>query len=424
MVSKTTKRDYKCYDGLICIFGPVRISDSTRQINYFMIVTFIYSPLILITMNKLQKSLLQFGVAIPFIYIPSFNQSSALSSQATLKTSFPFQEYQCNEQESNIHQLYSQIKQFLAKPSAKKRKMFPSKEWEMIALSHISEGLVYYGTCHNSKKQEVHQLLEQIVQETTTTLSPYPKPIQTAQLDEHGLYLTHLNIILASYQQIAQDKKYFPLQEKISQYLAEKTTSDSQKHVRSYAHLPHKWPADQSATFYSLWRFDQQYNTSLSVQPINQWLGYMNNKATDPKTHLPYSNITGKNYGKIPRGCALSWSIRYMNFFAPQQAKKLWSKYKQSHYDSGFFISGFREFPRGINGQSDSDSGPIIQGIGVAASGFALPTSKVMGDHRTYNALEKSKNTVEIALGISGHKKAINSSMAASIEFYTAALPL
>ena len=375
---------------------------------------------------NLSKKIIPLSLAAILACPSSTNQSYASSSllNSVAKPYFTYSNIDCNNQESDVHPLYFKIKQFLSKSSKKKRKMFPSKEWEMIALSHISEGLANYSFCHPSQKKEVHQLIEQIVQETTTNLSPYPSPLQITSLSEHGLYLTHLNIILASYQQIAQDKKYLPLQQKVSTYLAQETISDPQKHVRSYKDLPHKWPADQSATLYSIWLFDQQNKTTLSTKPIAEWLNYMDTNATDPKTHLPYSNITGKHNGKIPRGCALSWSIRYISFFAPTQAKQLWSNYKKSHYESGFFISGFREFPTGITRESDSDSGPIVRGIGVAASGFALPASKVMHDRSTYHALENTRTLAETALEYSGQKKQVNPMMATSIDFYTAALPL
>ena len=44
-----------------------------------------------------------------------------------------------------------------------------------------------------------------------------------------------------------------------------------------------KWSADQAAILYSLWLFDQNFNTNISNDIINKWLNYMENYGTDKK---------------------------------------------------------------------------------------------------------------------------------------------
>ena len=51
---------------------------------------------------------------------------------------------------------------------------------------------------------------------------------------------------------------------------------------------------------------------------------------------------------------------------------------------------GFREYLEEYNGSWSPDSGPIIMGIGVAASGLGLNAASTIGDVDTYKKLEKS----------------------------------
>ena len=46
-----------------------------------------------------------------------------------------------------------------------------------------------------------------------------------------------------------------------------------------------------------------------------------------------------------------------------------------------------REYPAGQHGRGDIDSGPIVLGYGVSATGFALGAARAHGDARTFRAL-------------------------------------
>ncbi len=118
---------------------------------------------------------------------------------------------------------------------------------------------------------------------------------------ENGLYLSHVNIILGLYQRLSRNIHYLVMNRKISQYLAETTLQDAQKHVRSFPNQPYKWPADQAVTLYSLYLFDRNNQTNLSAQPIHEWLEYMRSERTEPETHLHYSEATKSiDYWKYP----------------------------------------------------------------------------------------------------------------------------
>ena len=57
-------------------------------------------------------------------------------------------------------------------------------------------------------------------------------------------------------------------------------------------------------------------------------------------------------------------------------------------------IKGFREYLDSYEGSWTPDSGPIIKGLGIAATGLALNTSTTVGDKSTYYSLEKGMRKV------------------------------
>ena len=62
---------------------------------------------------------------------------------------------------------------------------------------------------------------------------------------------------------------------------------------------------------------------------------------------------------------------------------------------------GFREWPRGVSGATDADSGPIVFGIGSAASGLGIAGARAMGDERTAQLLEVSADEAGRLFGLS-----------------------
>ena len=152
-----------------------------------------------------------------------------------------------------------------------------------------------------------------------------------------------------------------------------------------------RWSADQAAIIYSIWLFDQNNGTSLANELRDKWLSYMESQMRDHGTGLYMTEVMGvKRYSKQPRGCALAYLIYYSSHFAPQMAAEQWDLFKTHMLIKRAGISGFREYLSSYKGGWTPDSGPIVAGIGVGASGLALKTAACMADTEVYDALNRS----------------------------------
>lgn len=298
------------------------------------------------------------------------------------------------------HRHFKSIQAILEQPSQGLKKELYSGGFAIIALSNIADGLVNYGLQHPEKQEKIIPLFRKVVQLAITPDMPlYSNPDNPAGSGENGLYLSHLNIILGAYQRLSDDTRYLSMNRKISEYLAETTIQDTQKHVRSFPNQPYKWPADQAATLYSLYLFDHNNQTTFSVQPIYEWLEYMRTEGTAPTTYLHYSEVSRKiDYWKYPRGCALSWSVKYMSKFAPEEARELWENYRKHYKNNYLLVAGFREYPPGVDRGPNVDSGPIIWGNGASATAFGLAASKTMDDPYTYYQIQNAVHFADAAI--------------------------
>jgi hypothetical protein len=65
----------------------------------------------------------------------------------------------------------------------------------------------------------------------------------------------------------------------------------------------------------------------------------------------------------------------------------MYDNYVKSFWIERMIVSGFAEWPGGKAGKQDADSGPIVLGIGMTASGMGIAASSSTGDKRLRDRL-------------------------------------
>jgi hypothetical protein len=206
-----------------------------------------------------------------------------------------------------------------------------------------------------------------------------PRDLDVAAAND-GVWLSHLNLMLGARDSLAPcaDPQEHAA---IAEGLARRSLREPTFHVPSFAGDAHRWPADQTATLASLKRFDRGHGTHLADQPLQRWRDRMLAKEIDPRLGLPWSEATGKAAGaREPRGCALSFQTRYLGEVDAALAATWWRRYKDAYLVDRALLVGFREWPRGRDRPADADSGPIVDGVGAAATALALPAARAMND--------------------------------------------
>lgn len=274
--------------------------------------------------------------------------------------------------------------------------------FRIIALSHLADGCVGQARAHPEFTPDARAC----VLATLRRARALPKV-------NDGLYLSHLNLIYGAADQLGEcaDPKEH---ERISRELVRRSVTDPYKHATSYESTSLRWPADQTVTLASLARFDGAHHTSLLQAPLEGWREVMT-KHLDAGTGLPWSEITGRGPGaKYPRGCAQSFITRYLKESDPELAATWWDAYREHFLVRIGGVVGFREWPRGVERKSDVDSGPIILGIGTAASAFGIAAAKAQGDTVLAAQFEASQGAVMMT-GVGG--EVAKSVLAQAIQF-------
>lgn len=228
--------------------------------------------------------------------------------------------------------------------------------------------------------------------------STRPQALHLAAPDpEHGLWLSHLALLLGAGDRTGPclDPE---LHARIATALSRRSLAEPLAHVPSYPATRARWPADQSATLAALHRYDRAHGTRLVGEPLRRYASVID--ARSGRDGLPMSEVAGVTAtGRLPRGCALSFTVRYLAEVDPARAQALFRRYRESFLIRSLLVTGFREWPPGVEGQADADSGPIVQGIGAAASAFGIAAARAMGDEDLARSLETTAARVQ-SLGV------------------------
>ena len=274
---------------------------------------------------------------------------------------------------------------------------FIKKGWgqDIATLSNMAESLVNL-SIKNPNDDQYESLINEVVKRAIhPKVNPYKKDIyKVNNFGKYGYFLEHLNIVLGSYQRVAGDQ-YLDLNERVSKHLLKNSMSYSNYHADLLPNVNMKWSADQAAIIYSLWLFDQNNSSNMSAEIGDKWLSYMNRHSKHKGTGLFQTEVLGtRKYSRQPRGCSMAYLIHYMERFQPEEAQKQWGLFKKHMMTHVMGNTGFREYLKQYKGRWTPDSGPIVKGVGIAATGLALNAASTVGDIKTYNRLNKGMQMV------------------------------
>lgn len=280
------------------------------------------------------------------------------------------------------------------------------KGFQMITLSHVADGCAARAP---EDPAAARACLERVYRRARRL------PADT------GLAQTHLLLILG-----AGDRTGPCLDPQRHQHLAESlaggSLSDPDHHLPSYPGRRERWPADQAATLAGLHRYDH-FHQGQTLPPVAAAFRLrVEGRAIDPATQLPWSEVNGRGTGKWPRGCALSYSIRYLAEADPDLARRWWAPYRAQYLVDRGVLVGFREWPPGVERRADVDSGPIVNGVGAAATAFGIGAAQAMGEELLAWRLTATAHTVgALAAEVPALARASQSTMAEAILFWATA---
>jgi hypothetical protein len=151
---------------------------------------------------------------------------------------------------------------------------------------------------------------------------------------------------------------------------------------RCLDHSNQVWSSDQATQLYAIWLYDQATGQNHAAL-FKRWESVMKERFLERKTGLLYSNIAtspDRNLSE-PLGSSIGWTALFLVDVMPEFARDQYQRmcrYREKRY---FSLAGISEHPS-YNPFcfGDTDSGPLILGMGPSATGEAFCCHKLYND--------------------------------------------
>jgi hypothetical protein len=115
-------------------------------------------------------------------------------------------------------------------------------------------------------------------------------------------------------------------------------------------------------------------------------------ESIDPSSGLLHQAVGPHGQGwDQPRASGTALAAYFLSFADQELSAELYdSVSEQSRTKLGF--GGIREYPPGVAGGGDIDSGPVLFGISPSATGFAAAGARIHGDQATYLSIYRTSH--------------------------------
>ena len=207
----------------------------------------------------------------------------------------------------------------------------------------------------------------------------------------HAGYLAYFNLALSVHRQLDPQFKHRGLNDRISEAIARNLNASPIRLIETYP--GQTYPVDNCAAAASLLLHDRADGTNRFRPVYRKWLAEMKGRYTDPRTGLLIQAVSSRtgNATDAPRGSGTLLGAYFLGLAGEPFARDLYLAARRELMAPVAGFGAMREYPPGIiAGPGDIDSGPLIFGRSISASGFMMGCARQQGDEETFRSIYRS----------------------------------
>ena len=265
-------------------------------------------------------------------------------------------------------------------------------EWALGTHQMAVMGLAQFALAHPEQADEVLPAIEVAVDRL---LSPEMRAFGTAAWREDGLapdatgshaYLGYLNIALGMARLVIPDPDWASTHDALTASLERRLADAPRALVETYP--GEAYPPDVSAVAGSIGLHGTATGTPHPA--LAPWARAFEEHYLDDSGLLVQSALVGSGRAvDVPRASGTAIAAYFTSFSDPMLSTRLHGGVERG----AISVLGFgavREYPPGHLGLGDIDSGPVLLGLGVSATGFALAGARIHQDRRLFVSLART----------------------------------
>ncbi len=163
------------------------------------------------------------------------------------------------------------------------------------------------------------------------------------------------------------------------------------------------WPADTGVGIAALAIRDEVLGPRYAPV-IRAWVRAVNARVDPATGAIPHGERVEGWPGDGPRGESLALLSIALQDVDASLARRQYRMLRAHFVDYRWGLPGVREYPRGVDGQGDVDSGPLVLGFSGPATVVGAGAALVHGDERTGDALLATAEVLGFPVQWRGHR--------------------
>lgn len=207
-----------------------------------------------------------------------------------------------------------------------------------------------------------------------------------AGTNHHVAYLGYLNLLLGLHRQASGDQTYAELNDRITAALIRHLAGSPNGLLQSYPR--EVYPVDNCFVLGSI-GLHQRVTGQDHREVIARWSQQVRKHYVDSKSGLLNQAVHPTDVAIVdaPRGSGTALGLFALHHADPALARALYKGLKASLARHWLGFGAVREYPAQEGGRGDIDSGPVLFGYGLSATGFALAGARRYGDDDFFRRL-------------------------------------
>ena len=204
--------------------------------------------------------------------------------------------------------------------------------------------------------------------------------------EHHAGYLGYANLALSLHRLLEPESRFAELNDRITAALATRLDSSSLLLLKTYP--GEMYPVDNCSVIGSIGLYDRATgadHSDLLMRCERKLRSHYIDRASGLMIQSVHS-ATGEAVDQ-PRGSGTALGLYFLSFSHPKLAAELWQVMATKQKGHVLSFGMMREYPPGVSGAGDVDSGPVILGYGVSPTGFALAGARIFDDEDTFRDL-------------------------------------
>ncbi|MBI5834305.1 MAG: hypothetical protein HZB16_18575 [Armatimonadetes bacterium] len=217
-------------------------------------------------------------------------------------------------------------------------------------------------------------------------------------------YLGYLSLALGMYRLLEPDNEFNALHDRLIAALARRLAAAPTGLIETYP--GQSFPVDNAAAIGGLGLYDRVTGADHGTL-IRAWVTTCRARYIDPRSGLFYQQVNARNGTPVDeaRASGTALGLYFVSFADLCFARECYAALRRRCLRRPLGLGGMREYPRLVLLGGNVDSGPVVLGFGLTATGFGLAGARLAGDESGYRALYRTMNLTGCPLNRRGQRE-------------------